>query len=402
MIVVLAAAMLIGSLGSVPATATDTWQPRVGPAFNLPVSPKGSQRTALVRRVIGAVDHTPRGEYIRIAAYSFDRQDVADALIRAYRRGVHVQIVLNDNWISRATIRMRNKFGRNPNALSFVRLCEGSCRSGGGNLHTKVYAFTRTGAATDVIMTGSVNMTNRGVSLQWNDMVTLRSVPALHDTFVGVFNQLKYDRAVADSARWVYYEDAGMNAVFYRDKRTYTRVPSASEDPVMQRLNAVNCTAAPGYGINGRTVLRIHMFGWTRNRGLWIADKVASLQRQGCNIKVLGGSMGGDVRKTLVAAGVRVRSTDYKYLWVDGRRKADFYTHMKMLTVNGTLNGAGAKAVWTGSENWSTMSFYNDELTIGFANPAWVDRYNEHFEKVWTKYSHRYGRYPTTAPAYRG
>ena len=46
----------------------------------------------------------------------------------------------------------------------------------------KVYAFSQTGAAKKVIMTGSSNLTNRAVSLQWNDQITLLNVdPALYD-----------------------------------------------------------------------------------------------------------------------------------------------------------------------------------------------------------------------------
>ncbi len=63
--------------------------------------------------MIAAINHTPRGETIRIAAYSFDRTDVMNALLRAHSRGVHVQIVLNDNWFSHQTFRLRRVFGHN-------------------------------------------------------------------------------------------------------------------------------------------------------------------------------------------------------------------------------------------------------------------------------------------------
>ncbi|CAN5686379.1 hypothetical protein BH10ACT10_BH10ACT10_19130 [soil metagenome] len=44
-----------------------------------------------------------RGSTIKVAAYSNDRKHIADALIRANARGVHVQVLLNDNFTSRQT-----------------------------------------------------------------------------------------------------------------------------------------------------------------------------------------------------------------------------------------------------------------------------------------------------------
>ena len=69
----------------------------------------------------------------------------------------------------------------------------------------KVYAFSRTGAAKDVVITGSANMTDRAVSLQWNDLYTMNDEAPLYSTFVHVFNQLKHDRKV--SPRWITFHD---------------------------------------------------------------------------------------------------------------------------------------------------------------------------------------------------
>ena len=89
-----------GGGGPKPGTSPHaTWKPPTGAAFNYPVGSHAA-RTVLVRRVIAAINHTLGGETIRIAAYSFDRTDVMNALLAAHRRGVRVQIVLNDNWFS--------------------------------------------------------------------------------------------------------------------------------------------------------------------------------------------------------------------------------------------------------------------------------------------------------------
>ena len=401
---VLVSVLLIALLAPSSAQALED-----GEKFNNPVSPQAATRNALGKQVISAINLTPAGEKIQIAAYSFDRKDVADALVKAHRRGVRVQIVLNDNWISPQTRRLRTELGGNPKYQNFLRLCHGSCRGGAGNLHMKVYAFTRSGSASDVVITGSANMTDRAVQLQWNDLVTLRNVPGLHDAFVKVFNQLKYDKAV--DPRWVYYEQPGLTAQFYRTQSgeastrtvSYSRTPTAAEDPVMNRLKAIDCAAQPGTGINGKTAIRIMMYGWNGDRGVWIANEVAQLKKQGCDIKIITSVAGGQVIKILREAGIPVRSADYKYIYnEDGTSTVDFYSHLKGMAISGTYNGVATRALWTGSENWSGMSFLNDELCIGLIGSTWQQGFFSRFTYMNTYYTHKFGIYPTTTPAYRG
>src|ERR1700712_718054 len=102
-----------GGGGPRPGTNPHTsWKPTPGAAFNYPVGNQAA-RTVLVRRVIAAINHTLGGETIRIAAYSFQRTDVMNALLKAHARGVRVQIVLNDNWFSPQTFHLRRAFGHN-------------------------------------------------------------------------------------------------------------------------------------------------------------------------------------------------------------------------------------------------------------------------------------------------
>ncbi|MDO7867453.1 phospholipase D-like domain-containing protein [Nocardioides jiangxiensis] len=403
-ITLLVAVLLLAGLTSAPANAAYI----ASPTFNVPVSPKVSERAALPRKIIWAINNTPRGGTIRIASYSFDRKDVADALIDAYHRRVNVQIVLNDNWTSTQTLRLRKALGSGPSNPSFVRICEGNCRgSGAGNLHIKVYLFSQAGSNQRLMYFGSANMTDRAVQLQWNDLVTLRNAPELYMETVKVFNQLKYDRPA--SPEWIYFDqEPGMTAQYYRtaegqQPRVYTRTPSASEDPVMNRLKAVDCTAPAGYGINGHTAIRIMMYGWNGDRGVWLANQVAELEHQGCDIKVITSVAGGQVIKILRDAGVPVRSADYKYITnADGTKTVDFYSHLKVMALSGTYNRAPAKVVWTGSENWSGLSFMNDELTVGMWDANAVQTYFDRFAYMNQKYTHRFGIYPTTKPAYVG
>ncbi|MFI2708037.1 phospholipase D-like domain-containing protein, partial [Nocardioides sp. CER28] len=169
------------------------WKPRLGPIFNDP-GRKGSK--AIVNRVLAAINHTPKGETIRMATYSFDRSDVASALLRARKRGVHVQVIVNERTASGVVYSLQRALGKKPRYKNFVVTCPGRCRApgDGGNQHLKIYSFTRTGGARDVIIGSSGNMTSKAVYRQWNDSWAIAYDPKIFATWVGFFNQMKMQR----------------------------------------------------------------------------------------------------------------------------------------------------------------------------------------------------------------
>ncbi len=402
-----------GGGGPTPGSSPHaTWKPPTGAAFNYPVGSYAA-RTVLVRRVIAAIDHTLGGETIRMAAYSFQRTDVMNALLKAHRRGVRVQIVLNDNWFSRQTFHLRRVLGHNFHHKSFVVFCKGSCRGGAGNLHMKVYTFSRTGAARDVVMTGSANMTDRAVSLQWNDLYTMNHETVLYHAFARVFNQLKRDRRV--SPRWLTFSEGRIGGQFYKTangagagsssrvtSRTMSKLPGPRRDPVLQRLKKVRCTAVKGAGSNGHTVIRITMYGWNHARGKWIAAEVADLKRRGCDVKAILGVPGGGVQKVLHNAHIPLRSSDYNYLnsgtVADPEWVVNFYSHLKVLAINGTMSGKPVHRVWTGSENWSPMSFRNDEIILRIDSAKNYRTYVAWFDFMWRHGTHALGIKPLGKP----
>ncbi|MFZ2501724.1 MAG: phospholipase D-like domain-containing protein, partial [Nocardioides sp.] len=319
---------------------------------------------------------------------------------------------LNDNWTSSQTRRLRKELGKKPRRKSFVVICEGSCRGGKGNLHMKVYAFSQTGAATKVIMSGSSNLTDRAVSLQWNDQITFNSTPGLYDAFIPLFNQLKFDKRVA--TRRVTYTNGAFDALFYKDSagasaaadagkvttERFAKVPPPSKDPVLIRLKNVDCKAKPGYGSGGKTVIRIIMYGWNKERGKYLADQVASMKRAGCKIAVITSVAGGEVVRKLNAARIPLKSADYDYITnlVTEEETVNFYSHLKVMTLDGTYLGKGTRTIWTGSENWSGTSFLNDELILHLTGDGIYKKYITHFRLLWKRYTHAVGVHPDYLP----
>ena len=399
-----------------PAAKKKRWRPAPGAAFNNPLGRLG-ERAKLMTRIVAAINHTRKGEYIRIAAYSFDRQSVLEALLRAHRRGVRIQMLLNDNWTSKQTLRLQRVLGKKAGRKSFVRICKGSCRGGPGNLHLKVYSFSKTGAANNVVMTGSHNMTDRAVRLQWNDLYTINGNRKIFNTFKKVFNQMKWDKRV--SPRWVYFSSGDFAGQYYKTQAGATKadvvseaditdvaaakIPGPDKDPVMKRLKEIRCKALPGTGKKGRTVVRILMYGWNQERGKWLAEQVRDLKRRKCNIAIIGSAMGGGVLKILKQRKIAVRSADWDYPPVNPNdpkavRRANFYSHLKILAVNGNMGGKRVKKVWTGSENWSGISFLNDELILEIDRARVYRKYVGHFTFIWRRATHSFATKPLRMP----
>jgi phosphatidylserine/phosphatidylglycerophosphate/cardiolipin synthase-like enzyme len=373
---------LVVVLGSGVGTAA-AYTPDSGAVFNHPRGGREAQ-DRIITHLVRTISSTPRYSTIRIAAYSNDRPDVVDALIAAHQRGVDVQMVLNDNWTSAATRRLIKVLGQNPDRRSFVSICAGSCRGGAGNQHMKFYLFSKAGQAKNVVMVGSANTTGYGAKTQWNDMFTATGVPGLRELYTKIFEQLVRDVRLADP----YVRKTVGN---YENEFFPVYGATAETDPVMRRLQDVRCDAGPGTGVGGRTVLRIVMYGWRAERGLYLADKVADLSRQGCDVRVLVSSGGRQVVGTLKRGGVLVKSAD---LDLDDDEETGFggtafeiFTHEKYMLLSGGFRGTSSHQVWTGSENWSGRGLMNDEVTIRIPGKAVYSSYLANFDLIWRSWS---------------
>ena len=139
-----------------PGKPNKKWKVPVGPKFNNPMVPK--DRFVIERHILRAIRNTPKGEKIIISAYSLDRQVFADELIRAHKRGVKVQVLLNDHLVPNAQVRIQRVLGHKTKKSSFLKRCVSGCRADKNeynNLHSKFYLFSRTGRNRNVVMLGS-------------------------------------------------------------------------------------------------------------------------------------------------------------------------------------------------------------------------------------------------------
>jgi hypothetical protein len=69
------------------------------------------------------------------------------------------------------------------------------------------------------------------------------------------------------------------------------------------------------------------------------------------------------------------------------------------MLVSGSFNKAPTKSVWTGSENWSGISFANEEIIVRFTDPRYFRAYYRQFNKLWKgRATHRAGIQPLGGP----
>ena len=381
----LAAALIATLLTAVPAMA---WAPPGGAVFN---NPKGSvaAKYRLQLRVEKAIRNAVPGSKVLIATYLMDLRGPVDALIAARKRGVSVQVVLDggiDNGPSRRLVRALNADnGRGglewgPDR-SFAMQCAGSCRGGAPNqaMHAKFYAFSHTGTAHDVVMVSSANLNKGGATLGYNDLYTMRGVPATFGLYERVHAQMARDRVAGDPYQ-VLQEGRFLTRIFPK------RGANESSDPTFQALKRVRCSGATGSaGTRGHTAIRVSMFHWGGDRGVYLARKLVGLDRAGCVVSVIYGAPSSEVSKILRDSAHRGGIALYdSRVDRNGDHHPDLRVHTKYLLIGGSYGGdTSSWQVLAGSQNWVNQSLTGgDENTLQIASRADHGRYVDNFDFV--------------------
>jgi hypothetical protein len=368
--------------------ADAAYAPPGGATFNTP-RPWGTsaQRYHIVRTVDTAIRNVrptatdPQPE-ILISQFLLDDKPSVDALIGARNRGVSVRVVLDPDIIGHQANRLTRALNRDnhpdvngpitSNPLtwgkdqSYVLRCQGSCRGGGGNVHTKFYAFSHTGSVRNVVMVSSSNLNKGGALNGWNDLFVMRQRPKTFAAYAEIHKEMT-DQTPAGTGRDEVV-DGPFTSRFFPMKNA-----SKANDPTLRDLNRIRCGSA-----FGPTRINVSMFYWSGTRGAYLASKLISLGRQGCRVSVIYGAPSKAVRLQLRAAAVKHLITVYDSRWdlnYDGAY--DVRTHEKCVLVKGTFGGnRSAHLVMTGSQNWVGGSLSKgDEVTLNIAQTSAYNRY---------------------------
>ena len=359
------------SVGEHPVAAKKKkgrYKPEPGYTFTAPS--KNSQ--GIIEKVLRAINHSQKGSKIRMMSWNFDSYRYVGALKAAHNRGVSVRIIMARSLFNEQgaggpakTMARALKFNGNRDAdmRSWLRTCQNSCRGKGGAMHSKFYIFSKTGAAKDVVMATSANLTAASGRVQWNDMYTLVDRPVSYDGYNRVFTRAIRDRP----DNFFQVKDGDFTSFFYPLRR--------QPDNVMGLLEKVRCSGAKGAGINGRTSVLVAQDVFNQNRGVRIARKLVSLHRSGCVVKVVfSQAVGG--------SGSIIAQLPNNHLVADrdGDGAYDIYLHTKSMAISGNFNGQpDARIVLGGaSGNFSAVAAMSDEQGMIITKP--------HVEKAYGKW----------------
>ncbi|HET6939159.1 MAG TPA: phospholipase D-like domain-containing protein [Nocardioides sp.] len=395
------------------------WKAYQGAFFNNPHV--NADRFKIERRIIETLRHVPKGETVRIAAYSFDRVPMANALIAAHKRGVKIQMLLNDHQDTHAMKMVRAALGTNRYAKNFIYKCKQGCRTFADqyrNLHSKFYMFTRAGKSKDVMVVGSHNMTRNAIYHQWNDAYFMSGDKPLFDQFTGVFKDMKKDYNTKQPPIRFCGTPKGAACDDSVDKYTtwiFPKTSTSKSDVVLDMLRKIQCLTPDGSGGYTRTHLALSMHTMRGARGDYLASAIRQKWAEGCDFRVSYGLIGYHTKQILGASTARgripLRSTGLDYhpdddfdLNHDGEDDVilDYYTHQKYFVIQGTYNGhPNTQMVLTGSSNWASLGTAEDEVFFTVRGATNAKRYLANFNSFWNNGHWSRNAYTTTYTDFR-
>lgn len=313
--------------------------------------------TSIEEELVELIEATPEGEKIRAAFYTFSRENVADALILASRRGVDVAVVLGntnvfddgDRWT--AVDRLAEGLGEDLTICNEWEPAEQDRPTGGcmgDNIHHNKFAIFSAldDGSEHVVAQTSSNITNAQHE-QFNNMVVVRDDAGLYEAFTTYWQDLHADETNLSYDRFE-RGDASTAAFFF---------PRAHGDPVMDALEQVDCSR--------ETSIYLAVAFFTDNRTR-VAEQLRDMDQQGCRVHAITrerdrvGAPGDEVIDTLSAGdielGIFPEDADETY---------EVQLHSKYLAIGDIGTGDQVEpVVWTGSHNYTRYALRNNDEVL--------------------------------------
>lgn len=362
-----------------PTSPTPPAAPPPGLIFNDPTGPRAGQH-AIVTQLNRGIDAAPKGALITMTQYLYDQGSTTDALLRAHRRGVRVQVLVDSRARSAALTKLRKGLGTNKSRPGFVVTCRQSCMATATSImHAKFFLFSRTGSQLNTSMITSANPHTVNTEDSWNNLHTIANNKVLYTSLRRYFTDM-----LADRTNLNYYRTTSSGIYkLYLYPRTVRR---SSDIVLLDVLNHVSCKkVTKGYGRQGRTQIRVAMLIWTAPRAN-IARRLWQLHDQGCLVEVITNKarVGPTAMSILLKKSKRNGQLKVYDAWVDGNRDGvgERYVHHKVVTINGRWFGKGnTKVVYTGSQNFTGPgTARNNEVLLRVKHGPTHDAYARHLD----------------------
>jgi phosphatidylserine/phosphatidylglycerophosphate/cardiolipin synthase-like enzyme len=361
---------VVADVHAAVTTPLATRRPAPSVVFNIP-SGSPEEQNAIGSRVNTLAAAVPRGGLIRIAIYRFTSPIFAQTLLDARKRGVRIQLVVDEGARnSPAYRRLARALGTGRGRSSWVTACKKGC-VGHGVMHNKFFLFSRAGSARDVVVQSSANLTTTNRVNAWNNAVTL-SDARLYRGYG------RYFSALAARRHYGYH-------VTHSGGRTLYTFPRAGRtkksDTLYGQLGHVGCAA--------HTAVHMTAFSLTRTD---IARRLWSLAHQGCDVRVIYTNLGRAARRIITrSGGPRLLSSHYSYLDLSAFEVVEAYVHSKYVTIGGTYSGHDRRLVITGSANHTVPGLRdNDETMLAVESAGVYGAYEANFAELWRTAANRF------------
>jgi hypothetical protein len=319
------------------------------------------------------LDRAPKGSVVRVSSMSFSLRSTTDAMMRAYRRGVRVRVVIPAReWRGKQPRRLSEVIGSDITSPSYVTRCAGAClgptSTTDGIAHSKMFLFSETSGRRYVTVYTSLNLSPAQSELRYNDAYTVVGDKAVFGASARYFDALRHDRPRAFDKR-VRLED--YNLFFFPN------AGRASQGFYRDLFSRTTCKGVTGSGEGGRTAVRFSTSRW-RSDMLPLAIEMAELDAEGCRLRVLVNieETDPDVIHALKAGGV-----DTRYI----RSKTAPHIHSKFIAISGLHGGREVNTVYTGSLNPTAQALErSDNNMIHIKNDLEIfQAYQARFDQIW-------------------
>ncbi|MCM2580129.1 phospholipase D-like domain-containing protein [Streptomyces meridianus] len=274
---------------------------------------------------------------------------------------------------------LKASLGTDTGRSSFVTLCPtgrsclGNPDKGSSVSHNKfvLVSSADAGLTRNVVVQTSSNLTPSSYDVYWNSATTVTGNGTLYNAYVSYFQKLK----AKSWSTWKYSRTpAGAHTAYFFPRAGSTN----ASDTIVGVLENVDCTWSDSTGSH-RTALRLAMFTLTRQG---VADKLASLRRAGCTVDIVYSNTDAGTWKALhFSGGPQMRCYEHDH---DGDSSTPLMVvHSKYMIIDGWCAGKRNKAVWTGSQNYSTSGLRaNDETVLKVDDDATYLAYRNNFGAV--------------------
>jgi hypothetical protein len=240
-------------------------------------------------------------------------------------------------------------------------------------MHSKFFAFSKTGKARNVVIISSSNLNFGGAALGWNDMYTLTNRPKSYEGYLRVHREMTDDTRAGDGK--VEVVDGRFVSRFFPMRKA-----GKKKDPTLHDLKQIGCRSA-----FGPTQVHISMFYWKGVRGNYLANHLFKLARQGCKVSIVVGAPSRDMAARLKDAARHNLIDLYDSRWdFNENGEMEIRTHAKYVLVKGRYGGdRDAFRVLTGSQNWVAGSLSRgDENTLNIAKKSAYTQYLRNWNDI--------------------